>query len=215
MSLEVLLVDSHRLTLEGVRRALEASDEIEVVGQALTAAELLATLKRKEPDVVLLDSQLPDMDGIACLGLIRQNYPRVKVIMLSGERDSGRIDVALRAGATAFILKTVDPRDLAAGIRQAVAGTVFTLAAPEPEAAHGAAESGLTDRERNVLEAIARGLSNKAIGKEFWVTEQTVKFHLNNIYRKLGVPNRTAAARYAYQHGLVDGTAVSLQPHAA
>lgn len=204
-TLGVLIADPYRLTLDTIRETLEAADHLEVVGEALSTADLLAALKTTRPDVVLLDLDLPDMEGLACLELIRENHPKVKVVMLAAEREPERIEAALRGGAIACVLKSVDPADLASAVRQAVEGTVYTaIAAPVAPPVDPAAEAGLTERERTMLSALARGLSNKAIAQELWVTEQTVKFHLNNLYRKIGVPNRTAAARYAYEHGLVE-----------
>jgi len=202
-TLGVLIADPYRLTLESIRETLEAADHLEVVGEALSAADLLATLKVKRPDVVLLDLDLPDMEGLACLGLIRENHPTVKVVMLAAEREPARIEAALRGGAIACVLKSVEPADLASAVRQAVQETVYTAVAPdESDVPDPVQAAGLTEREVTMLRLLARGLSNKAIGQELWVTEPTVKFHLNNLYRKLGVPNRTAAARFAYTHGL-------------
>lgn len=139
---------------------------------------------------------------MACLGLIRENHPTVKVVMLAAEREPARIEAALRGGAIACVLKSVEPADLASAVRQAVQETVYTVVAPEESPPDPVEAAGLTEREVTMLRLLARGLSNKAIGQELWVTEQTVKFHMNNLYRKLGVPNRTAAARFAYANGL-------------
>src|SRR5207237_10255875 len=111
----------------------------------------------------------------------------------------------LKRGANAYIVKSVNPVDLPAALRQAVEGTVFTAIGLTGDSGEAAAkEAGLTERELVILRAVARGLSNEAIAKELWVAEQTVKFHLTNIYRKLGVANRTEAHRSAYQNGLVE-----------
>jgi DNA-binding NarL/FixJ family response regulator len=128
----------------------------------------------------------------------------VKVVILSVSTDERLIETILARGASAYIVKSVNPVDLPAALRQAVAGTVFTaIGLPDASAPGAAKEAGLTDRELAILSALARGLSNGQIGKELWIAEQTVKFHLTNIYRKLGVANRTEAARFAYQEGLV------------
>ena len=112
---------------------------------------------------------------------------------------------AFKHGANGYIVKSVNPLDLPSAIRQAVEGTVFhALGLPEVDEKSLGKAAGLTERELSILKAVARGLSNAAIGKELWVTEQTVKFHLTNIYRKLGVANRTAAARFAYEGGLAE-----------
>jgi DNA-binding NarL/FixJ family response regulator len=129
--------------------------------------------------------------------------------MCSAHTDEAHIAAALQRGASAYIAKTVNPLDLASALRQAFDGTVYTtFVAAEDESASGA-DLGLTEREIAMLRAVARGLSNQAIGREYWVTEQTVKFHLGNIYRKLGVTNRTEATRYAYEHGLLDSAATT------
>jgi DNA-binding NarL/FixJ family response regulator len=126
-------------------------------------------------------------------------------VMLSASTSQELIETALRRGASAYIAKSVDPNDLPSLLRQVIEGTVFSTAvlaeAAEPS---GAKAAGLTDREVSILMALARGLSNDEIAKELWVTQQTVKFHLTNIYRKLGVKNRTEATRFAYQQGLVE-----------
>ncbi len=145
------------------------------------------------------------MDGLACLDEIRRRFPEVKVVMLSASTSPELVETAIRRGASAYIAKSVDPVDLPATLRAALAGDDFgapaLVGAIEPS---GAKAAGLTERETSILKAAARGLSNAEIAKELWVTQQTVKFHLTNIYRKLGVKNRTEATRLAYQQGLVE-----------
>ena len=202
--MKVLIADDHRLILAGIRRALEAVEDIEIVGEANVGSQVLPLVRRTNPDVVLLDMRMPQMDGLACLDQIRKHCPKVKVVVLSVFGDSDHIQAAFRHGASGYIVKSVNPLDLPSAIRQAVEGDVFhAVGLPEQNGDEGKAV-GLTDRELSILKAVARGLSNQAIGKELWVTEQTVKFHLTNIYRKLNLANRTEAARYAYQHGLAE-----------
>jgi DNA-binding NarL/FixJ family response regulator len=146
---------------------------------------------------------MPGIDGITCLELLQKQHPDVKVVILSAFSDRDQVETALARGASAYVAKTINPIDLPSALRQVFEGTVFH-AIGVTGSRHGADnDPDLTRREISVLQALARGLSNKAIGQEFWVTEQTVKFHLGNIYRKLGVANRTAAVHYAHQHGLV------------
>jgi DNA-binding NarL/FixJ family response regulator len=203
--MKVLIADDHRLMVEGIRRALAEADDIEVVGEATTGSQVLPLVRRLNPDVVLLDMRMPQMDGLACLDLIKKHCPKVKVVVLSVYSEAEQIQAAFRHGATGYIVKSVNPQDLPSAIRQAVEGSVFhALGMPESTEASVGKANGLTERELAILKAVARGLSNQAIGKELWVTEQTVKFHLTNIYRKLHLANRTEAARYAYQYGLVD-----------
>ena len=205
MKLKVLIADDHRLMVAGIHRALEDEDEMEVVGEATTGAQVLPLVKQTSPDVVLLDIRMPKMDGLQCLEQIRAKHPDVKVVMLSVYSDTEHIQIALSRGASGYIVKTINPRDLASSLRQVVEGSVFhALGLPEVTEESEARAAGLTEREAAILKALARGMSNQAIGRELWVTEQTVKFHLTNVYRKLGVANRTEAARHAYQHGLVE-----------
>jgi DNA-binding NarL/FixJ family response regulator len=162
---------------------------------------------RTNPDFVLMDIQLAGMDGLTCLDRIRKRHPAVKVIMFSASESRDHVEAALRRGAVAYIVKSVKPVDLASAIRQAHDQTVYHAYGLELSRRADGAALDLTEREVTMLTAVARGLSNQAISKELWVSEQTVKFHLTNIYRKLGVRNRTAAARLAHEQGLVDSSA--------
>ena len=203
--MKVLIADDHRLMVEGIRRALAEAEDIEIVAEATSGSQVLPLVRRTSPDVVLLDMRMPEMDGLACLDLIKKHCPNVKVVVLSVYGEPEHIQAAFRHGATGYIVKSVNPRDLPSAIRQALEGSVFhALGMPESSEESVGKANGLTERELAILKAVARGLSNQAIGKELWVTEQTVKFHLTNIYRKLHLANRTEAARYAYQYGLVD-----------
>jgi len=203
MAIRVLLADDHQLILDGLRLAFEEVDGIEVVGTTSEGRQVVPLITRTNPDVVLLDMRLPDMDGFTCLERIRKLHPSVKVVMLSACDDQARMRAALKRGASAYIVKTVNPLDIPTALRQVFEPAIY-FGASALEEGEAAAAAGLTEREVSMLRAIARGLSNAAISKEFWVTEQTVKFHLTNIYRKLEVKNRTEASRYAYQHGLAD-----------
>ena len=204
--LRVLLCDDHQLILDGVRHALEeAGSEFEVVGEANKGSQVLPLVKRTQPDVVMLDLRMPEVDGLVCLDQIKRRHPEVKVIVLSVSSDRSLIDNVLKRGASAYIVKSVNPVDLPAVIRQAVEETVYTaIGLPDDLSSRAAKAAGLTERELAILTALARGMSNAAIAKQLWVAQQTVKFHLTNIYRKLGVANRTEAARYAYQQGLIE-----------
>jgi DNA-binding NarL/FixJ family response regulator len=203
--MKVVIADDHRLMLEGIRNALEGSDDVEIVGEAHTGSQVLPIVRRETPDVVLLDIRMPGVDGLTCIELIRKRHPKVKVVVLSVFADNEHIQGALKRGASGYIVKSINPFDLPGALRQAVEGTVYNAVGfPEQTEDTMARSAGLTEREIAILKAVARGLSNGAIARELWVTEQTVKFHLTNIYRKLGVSNRTEAARYAYQHGLVE-----------
>jgi DNA-binding NarL/FixJ family response regulator len=202
--MRVLIADDHKLILEGIKRALDETEDFEVVGECSSGSQVLPMVGRTNPDVVVLDLRMPGMDGLTCLAQIRKRHPDVKVVILSVSTDDNLIQTVLKRGASAYIVKSINPIDLPSALRQAVEGTVYSAIGIPSEADSPARAAGLTERETAILTALARGLSNEAIGKELWVAEQTVKFHLTNIYRKLGVSNRTEAARLAYQHGLVE-----------
>ena len=207
MPLRVCIADDHKLIIDAVRDALRTADDIEVVGTTQSGAEVMDLVNSQQPDVVLLDGRMPGLDGLACLQLIKEAYPDIRVIMLSASEDPKQIQRAFALGASAYIGKRINPQDLASSIRQVVDGAVYhssSLPGEELEAPKPAAPGhDLTERECTMLEAISRGLSTKAISRELWISEKTVKFHLTNIYRKLGVHNRTGAMRYAYENGLV------------
>jgi DNA-binding NarL/FixJ family response regulator len=204
--MRVLIADDHPLILAGIKRALEEDDQFEVVAEARVGSQVLPLVSQTQPDLALLDLRMPEMDGLACLDRIRKEHPKVKVVILSVSTDPEVVQTVLNHGAAAYVVKSVNPIDLSSALRQALEGTVFSaVGLPEKTAQQDAVKAaGLTDRETTILKALARGLSNEAIGKELWVAQQTVKFHLTNIYRKLDVKNRTEAARYAYEHGLID-----------
>jgi DNA-binding NarL/FixJ family response regulator len=201
----VVLADDHRLMIDAVTVALESDGDFDVVGTTTDATKVVGLVAESTPDIVVLDVRMPLLDGIACLGRIRNRDPNVKVVMLSASEDPTLASQALENGASAFILKQIDPRDLAGVLRQVVKGTVFqTVGVPASESSsRQAAEAGLTAKEQEVLAALARGLSNQQIAKELWLAEQTVKFHLSNIYRKLEVRNRTEAVQHAVRRGFV------------
>jgi DNA-binding NarL/FixJ family response regulator len=202
--LKVVIADDHRLMLEAIKTALEQAEDIEIVGETTSGGQVIPLVGQTDPDMVLLDYRMPEIDGLACLDRLQQRFPRVKVVMFSAADDPQLIEAALSRGASAFIVKHIDPRDLPSALRQAVDGSVYrTLGRAPEEDASGAKAAGLSTSEIRVLKAMALGLSNKEIAKELWLSEQTVKFHLRNIYRKLDVANRTEASHFAYQHGLI------------
>jgi DNA-binding NarL/FixJ family response regulator len=198
----VLIADDNRLMLEGFRHSLERMDDVEVVGAAHNAAQLLALIERRRPEVVAFDLAMRDADGRSCLDTIRERHPDVMIVVLSASSSQAEVRSALTRGARAFIVKTVDPVDIPSVLRHALEGTVFHAVGCEPSPEEELRHAGLTEREVTMLKALARGMTNKAISEELWLTEQTVKFHLGNLYRKLGVPNRLAAATFAHARGI-------------
>jgi DNA-binding NarL/FixJ family response regulator len=203
--MRVVIADDHQLMLAGIRRALEADGGFEIVGETRNGAEVPDLVDRTNPTLVLLDVRMPNMDGLACLEAIKAKHPDTKVVMLSASQDEQLIETALRRGASAYLVKNIDPSDLPSTLRQALEGNIYRPVGKVPDAEPTSARAvGLTEREISILKAVARGLSNDEIAKEFWVARQTVKFHLTNIYRKLAVRNRAEAMRQAYVLGLVE-----------
>jgi DNA-binding NarL/FixJ family response regulator len=206
VSVRVLIADDHRLIAEGIKRSLEETNDFEVVAEAQTGSQILPLVRRTNPEIVLLDLRMPGSDGLTILEQIKRDHPEVKVVILSASTDQAVIQAALAKGASAYVIKSVNPVDLASTLRQVMEGSVIhAVGGGSPQGHDSAAtELGLTSREISILNALARGLSNQAIGKELFVAEQTVKFHLTNIYRKLDAANRTEAVRLAYQRGIID-----------
>lgn len=203
--LKVVVVDDHKLMLDAVRASLEHEDDLEVVGEAESAESLPALIGQTGADVVLLDVRMPGIDGLTALEQVRERYPSVAVVMFSGIDDPALVRAALERGAAAFVLKHVEPRDLAGTLRQVVNGAVFRpldLLGTSKESARG--QTSLSKRELSILEALESGGSNREIAAELFLAEQTVKFHLTNIYRKLGVSTRTEALCRAYEDGLLE-----------
>jgi len=203
--LKVLIVDDQRLMLDAIRTVLGRDEDIDVVGETDAGDNVMPLIAQTGPDAVLLDVRMPGMDGLAVLERIRERYANCAVVMLSGIEDPTLVRAALERGATAFVLKQVHPRDLASALRQAVYGSIFRpleLAGRAKDSAQQ--EAGLSKRELSILDVLQSGASNQEIAKQLFLAEQTVKFHLTNIYRKLGVSTRTEAVHHAYEQGLVE-----------
>ena len=198
--LKLLIADDHRLMLAAIRRVLSERDDIEIVAEAAAGDQVVPLAVKTRPDVVLLDIGMPGMDGIECVRQLRRRLPDVRILMLTAYGDPATIADAEEAGADGYVLKSVAAVDLAETIHEAVGSTRFLLAG-FPDFATGDVE--LTEREKAVLQAACEGLSNRQIGRLLWITDQTVRFHLKNVLRKLGAPNRAEAVRIAHERGLV------------
>lgn len=205
-TIRVLVADDHRLMLAAVRRALTDAEGFQIVAEVSVGSQVVPAARESSPDVALLDLRMPELDGLACLERLRKHDPSLAVVILSSYSDPQQIERARAAGARAYVVKTVEPVDLAGVLRRAVDGGEFAVWGVEESHVRRDDTSGaaaLSERETAVLAAVAKGLSNREIGRQLWISEQTVKFHLRNIYAKLGVSSRTEAARYAYRTGSV------------
>jgi DNA-binding NarL/FixJ family response regulator len=206
--IKVLIADDHPLIIAGIRRTIEAHGDIEVVGEAHTGPELLALVERRRPDLVLTDLQMPGVTGCECIERLRTDWPELKIVVLSANDNRATIDAALGAGANAYIVKNAAAVDVVGVLRQAFNNAVYHAPLIAPRFQNSGDDErelslpALTERERGILSAVATGLTTAAISRELWVSEHTVKFHLTNIYRKLGVSNRAGAVRFAFEHDL-------------
>jgi DNA-binding NarL/FixJ family response regulator len=207
----VLVVDDHAVVREGLRSFLDLQDGISIAGEAGDGEEALAEAARLEPDVVLMDLVMPRLDGVAALRRLREDLPRVRVIVLTSFLDDDKLLPALRAGAAGYLLKNAPPQEVARAVRVAhdggaVIDPVVAARLVDALAADGESDplDRLTPREREVLVLLGRGFPNKQIAAKLHVSEKTVKTHVGRVLAKLGVTDRTQAAVLAVRAGLVD-----------
>ena len=213
MAIRILLADDHKIVREGTRQLLEQSDDLVVVAEAATGEAAVQLCEELRPDVVVMDVHLPGINGIEATKLIRSKYPSVRVVVLSAYDDDRYVFPLLDAGANGYLLKTTSGANLADAIRSAykgemvldpqISGKVIGRLAHLRAYRAGVLPEGLTERELNVLRAVARGKSNKEIGEALGISTNTVQVHLRNIFGKLGVGDRTEAVAYAIRHGWI------------
>jgi DNA-binding NarL/FixJ family response regulator len=205
-----VICDSHPMWLDAVEQVLRRI-AIHVVGKTTSTSEALSMVEEHRPDLLIteVESSPGDLSGLVLIERAQVAKPSVRSIVLSMHTDSQVIDAALVAGASAYVVKTAHPEDLASAVRQAFSHSVYlagrraVASAPAVEKPKVDDSPGLTRRELEILRLVAEGHSNAQLARMLWVTEQTVKFHLSNIYRKLDVANRTEASRWAQRNGLL------------
>lgn len=199
--IRVVLADDHELVLEGIRGLLANESDLVVVATATDGAGLIAAIERHRPDVAVLDLQMPVADGASCLAEIRRRELPVRVLVLTAFGDGESIQSALEGGADGFALKTASPRQTIEAIRQVGQGNILFPPAARKwiRGRRHDPGPGLSEREWEVLELVARGMTNTHISESLCVSENTVKFHLQNLYQKLGVTNRTEAAGHYFR----------------
>ena len=218
--IRVLIADDQRVVREGLSMLVALINDVEVVGAACDGAEAVRLAGTYRPNVVLMDLRMPDLDGIAATGLLRERLPAARVLVLTTYADEDAIVPALRAGARGYLTKDASAEQIEAAIRAVHAGQTYLDPAvqerlvaavisrpPSPGPAGPAGPSGqppdgLTTREAEVLALLASGLSNAEIAQRLYLSHATVKTHINRIFAKTGARDRAQAVRYAYQHGL-------------
>lgn len=215
MKIKVLLVDDHTVVLKGLAFFLSTQEDLELVGEANNGKEALVKVGETTPDVILMDLYMPEMDGVEATAYIKKEYPNVKVIVLTSFSDQAHVLPALRAGASGYILKDVEPDQLVEAIRSAYKGNIQlhqdianallsqTLPVEEKEEEPSIQVDVLTARENEVLQLLAKGMSNKEVASVLVITEKTVKAHVSSILSKLNLSDRTQAALYAVKNGIV------------
>ena len=205
-TVRVVIADDHPVVRAGLRGMLEPESDIEVVGEATNGREAVSLVGRLEPEVVLMDLQMPELDGVAATTQIRDRYPETNVLVLTTFDTDADITRAIGAGATGYLLKDAPRQDLFRAIRAAARGeSVLTpaVASRLMSKMRGPAEQSLSEREIEVLTQVADGKSNKDIASKLFISEATVKTHLVHIFGKLGVDDRTAAVTVALERGII------------
>jgi NarL family two-component system response regulator LiaR len=209
--IRVLIADDHAVVRQGLRTFLELQDDVEVVADVADGEEAVAAVENHHPDVILMDLVMPNLDGVEATRRILGERPATRVIALTSFLDDDKVLPAVRAGAAGYLLKDVEPQELVRAIRTVYGGEALlhpaVTARVMEELAAGPRPSSpdsLTDREREVLGLIARGLSNKRIALDLSISEKTVKAHVSSILGKLGVSDRTQAALQAVREGWVE-----------
>jgi DNA-binding NarL/FixJ family response regulator len=204
--IRLLIVDDHPVVRDGLRGMLESQPDFEVVGEAGDGSEAVQQVENLKPDIVLMDLRMPVMDGVTALGEIKANNPEVQVLVLTTYDSDADILPAIEAGAAGYMLKDSSKEELYDGIRAAARGE--TVLAPAVAARlvgrmRAPAEEKLSSREVEVLQLVAEGASNSEIAQQLHISQATVKSHLVNIFRKLGVSDRTAAVTMALRKGIL------------
>ena len=214
----VLLVDDHAVVRQGLRMFIDMQADMEVVGEGANGVEAVELSERLAPDIILMDLLMPHMDGVEATRRILEKTPRTRVLILTSFGEDDKVFPAIRAGAHGYLLKDIQPRDLVHAIREAchdktqlhpdIARRLMAVVSgsspitPSQPVSSAVELQELTEREREVLDLIARGLSNREIADRMVISEKTVKTHVSNLLYKLGLEDRTRAAIWALKHGL-------------
>ena len=208
--IRVLLVDDHSVVRRGLRNFFDLLDDIEVVGEAANGREAVDQSQRLNPDVILMDLLMPELDGVGAIAAIKKDQPEVEIVAVTSFIEEEKVTTALEAGATGYLLKDAEADEVATAVRAAHAGETHLdpavarlLAQRMRERKAAPVVEPLTDREREILALVGRGASNKEIATQLFITERTARTHVSNILGKLGLTSRTQAALYAVEHKLV------------
>lgn len=205
-SIRLLVCDDHPIVRSGLRSVLRSQPDFDVVGEASDGVQAVALANRLRPDVVLMDLQMPTMDGVTATAKIKDQHPEVQVLILTTYNTDADILRAVEKGATGFLLKDAPEQELFEAIRSAARGRsplAPAVATRLMRRLRGTEEEDLSEREIEILQLVAQGMNNKAIAKSLLVSEATVKAHVLHIFNKLGVNDRTAAVTSALKRGII------------
>jgi DNA-binding NarL/FixJ family response regulator len=205
----ILIVADHAVAAEAIRRELRRGGPIKVLGYLDGGRSCATFVAQAAPDVVVFDEMRDAPCTLTRIREVRTAVPAAKLILLTLRMERQWLAEAVAAGVDAAIAKAIHPGSLGALLREVIQGNVFQTFAPGPVGRSCPEHAGLTARESEILRLVAAGTSNADIAQTLWVTQQTVKFHLSNVFRKLGVSNRTEASRYAHVHHIIDVPALS------
>jgi two-component system, NarL family, response regulator LiaR len=206
--IRILIVDDHAIVRSGLSTVLGVCQDFKVVGEAANGEESIQACERFQPDIVLMDLVMPEMDGVMATRIIKERWPRVQVIALTSFKEKEYVEGSLKAGASGYLLKNVSADELIIAIKKATSGQPSL----SPEAAQVLIQKvntsvppnqNLTEREKSILALMVEGLSNTNIAERLFIGEATVKFHISNIFAKLGVSNRIEAVVLAMKQHLV------------
>lgn len=216
--IKILLVDDHAIVRQGLRSYIELQPDMQVIAEGGNGFEAISLATTTQPDVILLDLLMPGLDGVEATRKIMQNHPQSRILILTSFGDDRQIFPAISAGALGYLLKDIQPQDLITAIREVFQGKpqlhpdvvrrlMTAVSENKPAPVHKWHElpkelHSLTEREREVLDQISRGLSNREIAEKMVISEKTVKTHVSNVLNKLGMEDRTRAAIWALKHGL-------------
>ena len=211
-AISLMIVDDHKIVRDGICAYLETVPEIDVIAQAESGSDAVQLAEQLAPDVVLMDLIMPGMDGVEATWRVRQVSPRSKIVILTSFHEDSNIFPAIKAGALSYVLKSIDPEELAETIKSAARGEAVLDSKVASRLMHEYRDDAnesmqaymqLTNREQEVLELIAKGLSNAQIAEQLFISEKTVKSHVSNILSKLHFADRTQVAVFAWKEGIV------------
>lgn len=205
-SIRLVICDDHPVVRTGLRGMLSGEPDFEVAGEAANGREAVSLVGRVEPDVVLMDLRMPEMDGVEATGRIKGEWPQAQVLVLTTYDTDADIVRAVEAGATGYLLKDAPREELFDAIRTTARGDsplAPAVASRLMRRMRGPAEEALSAREIDILSLVSRGMSNREIAKRLWISETTVKSHMLHVFGKLGVSDRTAAVTEALRRGVI------------